>query len=79
MRFFTQRIKRRLCQRRLLELLPIGSPENMVPDTAGNSEIHVWELMMNEVVSSQLSIPGILEIEMMMNMVTSPIENESGQ
>lgn len=50
----------------------------MVPKTGGDPEIYVWELMMNDVMRPQLPIPGILEMEMVMDVVKGPVKDESG-
>jgi len=51
----------------------------MIPKTAGDSEVCVRVLMMNEVVSPQSSILSILEMEVMMHVMKDAVENETGQ
>jgi hypothetical protein len=64
--------------RSFFRFLLVRGAENMVPQTGCDPEIYVWELMMNDVMSPQLPIPGILEMEMMMDMVKSPVKDKSG-
>ena len=51
----------------------------MIPKTAGDSEVCVRVLMMNEVVGPQFSILPILEMEVMMHVMKESVKNEAGQ
>src|SRR6266446_7033551 len=65
--------------RRLFEFLPVHGTENMIPKTAGDSEVCVRILMMNEVMGSQFPILSILEMEVMMHVMKESVTNKPGQ
>src|SRR5260370_17666446 len=66
-------------RRRLFEFLPVRSTEDMIPKTAGDSEVCVRVLMMNEVMAAQFSILPIFEVQCMMHVMKEAVTNEPGQ
>src|SRR5262245_35130253 len=54
----------------------IRGAEHMIPKTAGDAEVHVWALMMDEMVGPQFPIPSILAMAMMMEVMNDAIADE---
>ena len=65
--------------RSFLYFLGVRRPEHVIPKPARDAEVNVGVLMMNDVVGPQPAIPGIPEIEVVMNVMKEAIENKSGK